>query len=66
MFLFKIIISCTVHCIVIQAGINMAYSTILEDGLKKDFSLTMDQISWIGIKQTILFIIKSFIDQSFL
>lgn len=26
----------------------MAYSTILEDGLKKDFSVTVDQISWIG------------------
>lgn len=44
----KIITSCIVHCIVIQAGINMAYSTILENGLKEDFSATSDQISWAG------------------
>ncbi|KAL7286233.1 hypothetical protein TKK_0019489 [Trichogramma kaykai] len=42
----QIIISCLAHCIVIQAGINMAYSTILEDGLKD--TLTTNQISWIA------------------
>ncbi|XP_011494573.1 PREDICTED: facilitated trehalose transporter Tret1-like [Ceratosolen solmsi marchali] len=49
----QIIVGCIAHCIVIQVGINMAYSTILEDGLKKEFSLTIDQISWIASLVTI-------------
>ncbi|XP_014204709.1 facilitated trehalose transporter Tret1-like, partial [Copidosoma floridanum] len=52
-FFPQIFFGCTVHLIVIQAGINMAYGTILHDGLKKDFFLSVDEISWIASLVTI-------------
>ncbi|KAJ8680355.1 hypothetical protein QAD02_016142 [Eretmocerus hayati] len=45
----QIRISCSAHAIVIQAGVNMAYSTILEDGLR----ISKDDISWIASLVTI-------------
>ncbi|XP_058800267.1 facilitated trehalose transporter Tret1-like [Phymastichus coffea] len=57
----QVMMSCLAHCIVIQAGINMAYSTILEDGLTKDFSATVDQLSWTASLVTIALPLGSFI-----
>lgn len=44
----KIFMACLAHCTVIQAGINMAYSTILENGLTKNFNVSKSEMSWIG------------------
>ncbi|XP_012538454.1 facilitated trehalose transporter Tret1 isoform X2 [Monomorium pharaonis] len=46
----QIITSCIIHCITIKAGINMAYSTILLDGLESDdnMKITESEGSWIG------------------
>ncbi|XP_066599775.1 facilitated trehalose transporter Tret1-like isoform X2 [Prorops nasuta] len=47
----QITASCIVHCIVIQAGINMSYSTILTNGLEKNgghMQTNQTQISWIA------------------
>ncbi|XP_012276804.1 facilitated trehalose transporter Tret1-2 homolog isoform X2 [Orussus abietinus] len=52
----QVIASCIVHCIVIQAGINMAYSTILTNGLKRgENNITIDENaeSWIASIVTI-------------
>ncbi|XP_015597576.1 facilitated trehalose transporter Tret1-2 homolog isoform X2 [Cephus cinctus] len=52
----QIIASCIIHCIVIQGGINMAYSTVLNNGLQKaegKLRISKDQESWIASLVTI-------------
>lgn len=50
--ILQIVSSCIIHCIVIQAGVNMAYSTVLVNGLQLDNidnrNITESQVSWIG------------------
>lgn len=51
----QIITSCLIHCITIKAGINMAYSTILLDGLgsdNSDMKVTESEESWIDVHVT--------------
>lgn len=47
----QIITSCIIHSITIKAGINMAYSTVLLDGLEADdnMKITESEGSWIVI-----------------
>ncbi|XP_071575614.1 facilitated trehalose transporter Tret1-like isoform X1 [Temnothorax nylanderi] len=60
----QIIASCMIQCINIKAGINMAYSTILLDGLESDNSdikVTESEGSWIASLVTITLPIGSII-----
>ncbi|XP_063985598.1 facilitated trehalose transporter Tret1-2 homolog [Diachasmimorpha longicaudata] len=52
----QIIASCMAYCVVIQAGANMAYSTVLVGGLeteKDEIKINDDQASWIASLVTI-------------
>nr|XP_012217503.1 PREDICTED: facilitated trehalose transporter Tret1-like isoform X3 [Linepithema humile] len=60
----QIIASCVIHCIVIQAGINMAYSTVLLSGLESDnadIKVTENEESWIASLVTITLPVGSLI-----
>ncbi|KAL6267053.1 hypothetical protein P5V15_000129 [Pogonomyrmex californicus] len=61
----QIISSCIIHCIVIKAGINMAYSTVLLSGLESDtdqmLKMTENEESWIASLVTITLPIGSLI-----
>ncbi|XP_011862528.1 PREDICTED: facilitated trehalose transporter Tret1-like [Vollenhovia emeryi] len=60
----QIIASCIIHCITIKAGINMAYSTILLDGLESDAAdmrVTESEGSWIASLVTITLPVGSLI-----
>ncbi|XP_025266223.1 facilitated trehalose transporter Tret1-like isoform X2 [Camponotus floridanus] len=60
----QIIASCIIHCMVIKAGINMAYSTVLLDGLASNsayLNITENEESWIASLVTITLPIGSLI-----
>ncbi|XP_029170849.1 facilitated trehalose transporter Tret1-like isoform X2 [Nylanderia fulva] len=59
----QIIASCIIHCMVIKAGINMAYSTVLVNALKSDndIKVTEKEESWIASLATITLPIGSII-----
>ncbi|XP_029659755.1 facilitated trehalose transporter Tret1-like isoform X1 [Formica exsecta] len=60
----QVIASCIIHCMVIKAGINMAYSTVLISGLASDsvdFKVTENEESWIASLVTITLPIGSII-----
>ncbi|XP_039308288.1 facilitated trehalose transporter Tret1 isoform X3 [Solenopsis invicta] len=59
----QIITSCIIHSITIKAGINMAYSTVLLDGLEADdnMKITESEGSWIASLVTITLPIGSLI-----
>lgn len=49
----QIVASCLIYCLVIQAGINMSYSSILLPQLldaDSEINVSTDQASWIGAK----------------
>ncbi|KAJ8680356.1 hypothetical protein QAD02_016143 [Eretmocerus hayati] len=48
----QIIASCIAHCTMIQAGINIGYSSILTDGLEKE-GVSKEERSWIASLSTI-------------
>ncbi|XP_011301432.1 facilitated trehalose transporter Tret1-like [Fopius arisanus] len=52
----QIIASCMAYCVVIQAGVNMAYSTVLNGGLESEnaeIKITKADASWIASLVTI-------------
>ncbi|KAL6440076.1 hypothetical protein ACFW04_003007 [Cataglyphis niger] len=60
----QIIASCIIHCMVIKAGTNMAYSTVLINGLMSDsvdLKITENEESWIASLVTITLPIGSII-----
>ncbi|XP_018376074.1 PREDICTED: facilitated trehalose transporter Tret1-like [Trachymyrmex cornetzi] len=60
----QIIASCIIHCMTIKSGINMAYSTILLDGLESDnvnMKVTESEASWIASLVTVTLPIGSLI-----
>ncbi|XP_014475961.1 PREDICTED: facilitated trehalose transporter Tret1 isoform X4 [Dinoponera quadriceps] len=60
----QVIASCIIHCVVIQVGVNMAYSTVLLNDLKLDnagMTITENEESWIASLVTITLPIGSII-----